>query len=131
MTHPGLHYGLQGERTLMRILIGESDRYEGVLLYAAVVELLRTRGLAGATVTQCVMGFGATGAIHSEMSDITALDMPVVIECVDDEERIQGVLPDLDLMLGGGVIMLERADVITYRPHGDRGTQGSTQRGGA
>jgi PII-like signaling protein len=112
---PGLHHGLAGERTLMRIHVGEADRYDGQLLYEAIVDVLRRQGLAGATVTQCVMGFGATHSLHSLLTEIGALDMPVVIECVDHEERIQSVLPELDGMIGGGLITLERAAVIMYR----------------
>jgi hypothetical protein len=115
-----LAHSLVGERTLMRIHIGEGDRVEGRPLYEAIVDVLRHRGLAGATVTQCIMGFGKTGAIHSRMSDVSALDMPVVVECVDREERIQAVLPDLDRMIGGGLITLERAVVITHRADADR-----------
>ena len=110
-------HGLAGERTLMRIHVGEADRYEGDLLYEAIVEMLRRHHMAGATVTQCVMGFGATRSIHSLATEIGSLDMPVVIECVDHEERIQEVLPKLDGMIGGGLITLERADVIVYRAH--------------
>ena len=111
-----MHLGLRGERTLMRIHVGEADRHEGVLLHEAIVDALHRRGLAGATVTQCIMGFGARRVIHSWGTEIASLDMPVVIECIDDEERIQSVLPDLDGMIGGGLITLERAIVITYRP---------------
>jgi hypothetical protein len=114
---PELHHGLAGERTLMRIHVGEADRFDGQLLYEAIVGVLRRRKLAGATVTQCVMGFGATRAIHSLMTEYGSLDMPVVIECVDHEERIQEVLPELDGMIGGGLITLERAAVIVYRAH--------------
>ena len=92
MTTSNLHRGLAGERTLMRVHIGEGDRFEGRPLYEAIVDLLRRRGLAGATVTQCIMGFGTTRTIHSRMSEIAALDMPVVVECVDSEEQIQSVL---------------------------------------
>ena len=107
---------MEGERTLMRIHVNEVDRAGGKRLYEAIVQLLRERGLGGATVTQCIMGFGATRRMHSDMSDISALDLPVVVECVEDEERILSVLPDLDEMIGGGLITLERAKVITYRP---------------
>lgn len=124
MTTSTLHRGLAGERTLMRVHIGEGDRFDGRLLFEAIVDLLRRRGLAGATVTQCIMGFGTARAIHSRMSEIAALDMPVVVECVDSEEQIQSVLPDLDRMIGGGLITLERAAVITYRAGSDNSTDG-------
>jgi PII-like signaling protein len=109
------HATFTGERTLMRIHVGEADRYDGRPLYQAIVELLRVRGLAGATVTQCIAGFGATRAIHSWSTELGALDLPVVVECVDEEARIQAVLPELDRMIGGGLITLERAEVVAYR----------------
>lgn len=99
----------------MRIHVNEVDRAGGARLYEAIAELLRKRGLAGVTITQCILGFGATRRVHSDMSEVAALDLPVVIECVDDEESIMGVLPALDELIGGGLITLERADVITYR----------------
>jgi PII-like signaling protein len=110
-----LQHRLAGERTLMRIYVGEGDRYDGEPLFRAIVNLLRQRGLAGATVMQCIMGFGATRSLHSYTSDVSALDLPVVVECVDSEAHIQSVLPALDEMIGAGLITLERAKVIAYR----------------
>ena len=111
-------HGLTGERTLMRIHIGERDRYHGKPLYEAIVLRLRERGFAGATVFRGIMGFGASAGIHSEKVLRLSLDLPLVVECVDTEERIQAILPELDEMIGGGLITLERAQVIVYR--GDR-----------
>jgi hypothetical protein len=109
-------HGLKGERTLMRIHIGERDKYHGKPLYQAIVELLRQRHYAGATVIRAIMGFGASSRLHTDRIEILSLDLPVVIECVDTEEKIQAILPELDEMLGGGLITLERARVIMYRP---------------
>ena len=109
-------HGLKGERTLMRIHIGERDKYEGKPLYWAIVELLRERHYAGATVLRAVMGFGATAKLHTDHIEILSLDLPIVIECVETEERIQAILPELERMIGGGLITLERARVILYRP---------------
>ena len=108
--------GLTGERTLMRIHLGERDKYEGRPLYEAIVHLLRTRGFAGATVFRGIMGFGASARVHTEKVLRLSLDLPIVVECVDTEERIQEILPELDSMIGGGLITLERARVIAYRP---------------
>ncbi|HEX6107619.1 MAG TPA: DUF190 domain-containing protein [Gemmatimonadales bacterium] len=105
-----------GERTLMRIHVGERDKHEGRPLYEAIVLLLRQRGFAGATVLRGIMGFGASAGIHTEKVLRLSLDLPIVIECVETEEKIQSVLPDLDRMMGGGLITLERARVIVYRP---------------
>jgi uncharacterized protein len=109
-------HGLKGERVLMRIHIGERDKFEGRPLYEAIVHLLRQRHYAGATVFRGIMGFGATAGIHTEKVLRLSLDLPIVVECVDTEEKIQAILPELDGMIGGGLITLERANVIVYRP---------------
>lgn len=109
-------HGFKGERTLMRIHIGERDKYCGKPLYQAIVELLRQRHYAGATVIRAIMGFGASSRLHTDRIEVLSLDLPIVIECVDTEEKIAAILPELDDMLGGGLITLERARVIMYRP---------------
>lgn len=109
-------HGFKGERTLMRIHIGERDKYKGKPLYQAIVELMRERQYAGATVLRAIMGFGATAKVHTDRIEVLSLDLPIVIECVETEEKIQALLPDLDAMIGGGLITLERARVIMYRP---------------
>jgi PII-like signaling protein len=106
----------KGERTLMRIFIGESDKYHGRPLYQALLERLREKGLAGATVLRGVAGFGASSTLHTDKVLRLSLDLPIIIEVVETEETIQGVLPTLDEMIGGGLITLERARVIMYRP---------------
>jgi uncharacterized protein len=112
---------LKGERTLMRIFIGEADRcangeHRGKPLHEALVTTFRERGLAGATVMRGSAGFGASAVVHTEKILRLSLDQPIIIEVVDTEERIQSVLPDLDDMIGGGLITLERVRVILYRP---------------
>lgn len=108
--------GLPGVRILMRIHIGERDKHEGRPLYEAIVHLLRQRGFAGATVFRGIMGFGASAGIHTEKVLRLSLDLPIVVECVETEERIEAILPELDRMIGGGLVTLERARVIVYRP---------------
>jgi PII-like signaling protein len=114
-------HGLTGERTLMRIHIGERDKHQGRPLYEAIVHLLRERHFAGATVLRGIAGFGATARLHTEKVLRLSLDLPLIVECVDTEEKIQSILPELDEMIGGGLITLERAKVIVYRPHTDEG----------
>jgi hypothetical protein len=99
----------------MRIHVGERDKYEGKPLYHAIVELLRHRGYAGATVFRGIMGFGATSELHTDRFLELSVDMPIVVECVETEERIQAILPELDKMLGGGLITLERVRVVAHR----------------
>ena len=108
-------HGFKGERTLMRIHIGERDKWHGRPLHQAIVELLRARHNAGATVVRAIMGFGASSRLHTDRVELLSLDLPIVIECIDTEERIAGILPELDEMIGGGLITLERARVIMYR----------------
>ena len=118
-----MSHRFKGERTLMRIMIGESDKYEGKPLYQALVELFRSRGLAGATVLRGISGFGSTSHLKTEKVLRLSLDLPIVIEVVETDEAIQSVLPDLDRMIGGGLITLERAKVIMYRPANVRPSQ--------
>lgn len=107
--------GFKGERVLMRIHIGEGDRFEGAPLYRRIVELLRSRHYAGATVMRGIMGFGPTSKLHTDRFLELSSDLPIVIECIETEEKIEAILPELDRMLGGGLITLERARVIMYR----------------
>ena len=109
-------HGFTGERTLMRIHIGESDRYRGQPLYKAIVDLLREQHCAGATVLRAMTGFGASARVRTDRIEVLSLDLPIVVEVVETEERIQALLPTLDQMIGGGLITLERARVIMYRP---------------
>jgi len=106
----------RGERTLMRVFIGESDKYDGRPLYEALLERFRKKGLAGATVLRGIAGFGASSKVHTDKVLRLSLDLPLIIEVVEAEETIQKVLPDLEEMIGGGLITLERANVILYRP---------------
>jgi hypothetical protein len=110
-----------GERTLMRIFLGESDRctdgpHSGKPLYEAILLALRERGFAGATVLRGIAGFGASTKLHTDRVLRLSGDLPVVVEVVEREEEIQAVLPLLDEMIDGGLITLERARVILYRP---------------
>jgi uncharacterized protein len=109
-------HGFKGERTLMRIHIGESDKYQGRPLYKAIVDLLRERQYAGATVFRAMTGFGASARLRTDRIEVLSLDLPIVVEVVETEEKIQAILPELDDMIGGGLITLERARVIMYRP---------------
>jgi PII-like signaling protein len=110
---------MRGERVLMRIHIGESDRWQGKPLEEAIVQLLRAKEFAGATVLRGIMGFGATARVHTDKILRLSMDLPVIVECVDTQEKIDAILPELDNMIGGGLITLEKVQVIAYRP-GDK-----------
>ena len=106
---------LIGEQVLMRIFIGEGDRFEHKPLYEALVELLRVEGFAGATVLRGVCGFGANRVCHSQkLLDLSA-DLPLVVEVVDTQEKINTIMPRIDSMMGGGMITLEKVTVMRYR----------------
>jgi len=111
-----------GERVLMRIHIGERDKFEGKPLYAQIVELLRREHFAGATVVRGIMGFGASSRLHTDRFLELSTDLPIVVECADTEARIREILPRLDRMIGGGLVTLEKVQVITYRPGPEAGT---------
>lgn len=108
--------GFAGERVLMRIHIGERDRYHGRPLADAIVELLRARNYAGATVLRGIAGFGATARLHTDRILRLSLDLPIIIECVETRENVDAILPVLDEMIGGGLITLEKVQVRIYRP---------------
>jgi PII-like signaling protein len=106
---------LEGEATLLRIYIGESDTWHGKPLYQAIVQHLRGEGIAGATVLRAIEGFGAESHLHTARILRLSEDLPLVIEVVDRAEAIERVLPTLDEMIADGLITLERVQVIAYR----------------
>ena len=106
---------IEGEGKLLRIFIGESDTWHGKPLYEAIVQRVRAEGLAGATVIRGIEGFGADSHMHTSRILRLSEDLPVVIEIVDTEDRIDRVLPMLDEMVGEGMITVERVHVIAYR----------------
>ena len=116
-----MSHGFRGERTLMRIFIPEGDKvqrgpFKGKPIYKALLLMLRERGFAGATVLRGIAGFGASEELHTDRVLRLSLDLPVVVEVVETEEKIQEVLPELDNLIGGGLVTLEKARVILYRP---------------
>lgn len=105
---------LTGENVLMRIFIGEGDRHEHQPLYEALVELFRKEGFAGATVLRGLCGFGANRVFHSQrLLDLSA-DLPLIVEVVESEEKINAIMPRIDAMMGGGMITLEKVTVSRY-----------------
>lgn len=102
------------EAVLLRIFIGESDRWHGQPLYEAIVLKAREMHLAGATVLRGPMGFGKASRLHTSKILRLSMDLPMVIEIVDSEEKIQAFLPALEEMTGGGLVTLEKVKVIRY-----------------
>ncbi len=107
-----------GEGRLLRIFLGESDRYDGRPLYEAIVRKARELGLAGATVWRGIEGYGARSRIHTAKILRLSEDLPVLVEIVDGEDAIRAALPHLDAMIeasgGGGLVTLEKAEIIRY-----------------
>ncbi len=103
------------EGKLLRIFVGETDRWHGKPLYEAIVEEARKRGLAGATAWKGFMGFGRHSRVHTAKILRLSEDLPVVIEIVDAAEKIEAFLPDLDSMVREGLVTLERVEVLMYR----------------
>ena len=100
---------------LLRVFIGESDRWNHKPLYEAIVFKAREMHLGGATVLRGPMGFGKSSRMHTAKILRLSMDLPIVIEIVDSEERIQAFLPALEGMMSGGMVTLERVQVIEYR----------------
>jgi PII-like signaling protein len=105
---------IEGPAKRVRVYIGEADHWKGKALYAAIVERMRREGIAGATVFQGIMGFGANSRVHATHLLTLSEDLPVVIEIVDTEERIQLVLPILEEMVSEGLITIDDVHVIKY-----------------
>ena len=112
---------LSGEAELLRVFIGESDKMHGRPLHEVIVEEARKRGLAGATVLRGILGFGADSRLHSTKVLRLSEDLPIVIEIVDEADRIASFLPILDPMIEEGLITLEKVQVIAYRHDGSAG----------
>jgi PII-like signaling protein len=106
---------LPQEAMLLRIFIGESDRWRHQPLYEAIVLKARELHLAGATVLRGPMGFGKSSRLHTAKILRLSMDLPLVIELVDSEEKIQAFLPVLDEMMKGGLVTLEKVRVVHYR----------------
>ena len=106
---------LPEDAVLLRVFFGESDRYQHRPLYEAIVLKVRQLDLAGATVLRGPMGFGKSSHLHTAKILRLSMDLPIVIEIVDSEDKVNAFLPVLDEMMGGGLITLERAKVIRYQ----------------
>ena len=106
---------IDGPALQLRIYIGEADHVSGKPLYQAIVERLRERGVAGATVTRGIEGFGASAHLHTTRLLRLSEDLPVVIEVVDEAERLRAILPELDALVGDGMITIQPVEVVAYR----------------
>jgi uncharacterized protein len=112
---PTVNMEVPRDSLLLRIFVGESDRSEHKPLYEAIVLKAREMHLAGATVLRGPMGFGKSSRMHTAKILRLSMDLPMVIEIVDSEEKINAFLPVLEDMISGGMVTLERVQVIEYR----------------
>jgi len=109
------HEKFEGERTLMRIHTGESDKWQGKPLHEAIIQMLRKEGFSGATVLRGVAGFGGSSILHTDKLLRMSQDLPIILEVIEATDRIEAILPRLDEMVEGGLITLEKVRVILYR----------------
>jgi uncharacterized protein len=109
------HEKFEGERVLMRIHIGESDEWHGQSPHESIVEMLRKEGFSGATVPRGVGGFRGSSVYHTDKLLRMSQDLPIILEVIDNGDRIEQILPRLDEMVDGGLITLEKLRVILYR----------------
>lgn len=105
----------EGERTLMRIHSGESDKWHGKALHDAIVEMLRKEGFSGATVMRGIAGFGGSSVLHTDKLLRMSQDLPIVVEVIESHEKIEKILPRIDQMLDGGIVTLEKVRVLVHR----------------
>jgi PII-like signaling protein len=112
---------IEGEQQLVRIFIGESDRWHHRPLHLALLERLRSEGFAGATVTRAVAGFGAHSVIHTAQILRLSEDLPVIVEVVDTAEQVERLKPILDEMVSEGLVTIEPVHVLKYLPGAGEG----------
>jgi PII-like signaling protein len=106
---------IEGEGKLLRLFIGEHDRWDGKPLYEAIVLRARAEGMAGATVLRGIEGFGAASRVHTSRLLELSSDLPIVVELVDTHDKIEHLLPIVDEMVGDGMMTLETVHIVTYR----------------
>jgi hypothetical protein len=106
---------IEGEALLARIYIGESDTFEGRPLYDVIVRHLRERGIRGASVFRGIEGYGRSSRVHTTRILALSEDLPILVEVVDEEARLRPVLAELEPMIGGGLVTIERIEVMVYR----------------
>lgn len=107
--------GLCGKRKLLRIFIGEKDRYDGRPLYKAIVDKCLENHISGATVTRGIYGYGASSVVHSSKALTLSDDLPLIVEIIDTEDKITKLIPLVEQMVEHGLITVELANVMVYR----------------
>jgi PII-like signaling protein len=116
------HVALEGKAKLMRIFVGEDDKWRGKPLYDAIVESLRANDIAGATAYRGICGYGAHRRFHKEKRMSLSSDLPIMLSVIDEEAKIQKYLPVLEQMVQEGLVVLSDVDVIKYTHRLEPGT---------
>ncbi len=111
--------GIEGEQVLLRIIVSEARTHDGQPLFRRLLDLLRAEGLAGTTVLKGIAGFGHDRDIHTHAIEVAAQGLPIVLEVVDTPAHVDRVLPKVEALMAGGLVMLERARVIRYAKSDD------------
>jgi hypothetical protein len=106
---------IEGKAKVLSIYIGEDDHYQHRPLYRVLVERLRENGLAGATVLRGIEGFGKRSRIHTASLLRMSEDLPILVQVIDEEDKIEAILPLIDEIIRDGLVTLEDVDVITYK----------------
>lgn len=106
---------LDGQASMLRIYLGESDHIGGAPAYHRIIELLHERGVAGATVLRGIEGFGSKQHIHTSRILSLSLDLPIVIEVVDSDDRLRAIVPDVEQLIGDGLIVILPVEVVAHR----------------
>lgn len=107
----------ESNAVIMRIFLGEADRYEGEVKYKYLLNLLKNEGIAGATVFRGIMGYGSSAHIHSASILDISEDLPVIIEAMDTREKIEAFIPKLEDIIPSGHMVLENVKVIKFTPN--------------
>jgi uncharacterized protein len=106
---------IEGKGKLLKIFIGESDRWHGEALYHAIIKKIKENGLAGATTIRGIEGFGANSRVHTKSIEVLSQDLPILIEVIDREERINDIVKIIEPMITEGVIaILHDVEIIKY-----------------
>jgi PII-like signaling protein len=109
---------LDGPGTRVRIYFGERDHYQGKALWSVLLDFLRAEGAAGATVLRGLAGYGAHSRIHAATLVDLSADLPLILEWVDRNERVEQLLPRIIPMLDGGLVTIDAVEIHRYEPHG-------------
>jgi PII-like signaling protein len=112
---------IEGDAVELRIYVGEADRWHGRPLYEAILARLLERGMAGTTILRGIEGLGHNAHLHTSKLLRLSEDLPIVIDVIDAADRVQSILPELDEMVGDGLITLKPVEVIAYRGAGRNG----------